>query len=392
MVKIFFGIVCSLIIGIGVGIGYQKLRVTPPQELVSPLSTYLSHTQKRVVGFLPYWLLDKATDDYSKYLTELSYFSLTLNGDGSIQTKVNALEEEPGWTTLKKASVRNRLLQAHADGLVTSLVLFSSDNDAIGELISSPSANARTLISNITGIMDDYQFGDVNLDIESMSIASESARENFIIFLREFKNGLAKSKIGSLTIDITVASLLQRHLIDAKEAAKIADRVVLMTYDYHYPGSIITGPIAPLYGYPEFRPNDVATSIKIALQYIPKDKLIMGIPLYGYEWETIASNSGAPVIPGTGQTVSDRRAEQTIADCPNCIHAVDPVSLEPYIIASEGAYFNQMYYTDEASIQKRLELTKEMGLPGVALWALGYEGNTTLRPLTDYKRFNLLGN
>jgi spore germination protein len=189
-----------------------------------------------------------------------------------------------------------------------------------------------------------------------------------------------------------VASLLQPHLINAKEAAKIADRVVLMTYDYHYPGSIITGPIAPVYGYPESRPNDVATSIKIALQYIPKDKLIMGIPLYGYEWETIASSSGAPVIPGTGQTVSDRRAEQTIADCPNCIHTVDPVSLEPYIIASEGAYFNQMYYTDEASIQKRLELTKETGLTGVALWALGYEGNTTLRPLTDYKRFNLLGN
>ena len=37
--------------------------------------------QKIVVGFLPFWLIDKTQSDYSKYITTLSYFNLTIDSD-----------------------------------------------------------------------------------------------------------------------------------------------------------------------------------------------------------------------------------------------------------------------------------------------------------------------
>jgi spore germination protein YaaH len=47
--------------------------------------------------------------------------------------------------------------------------------------------------------------------------------------------------------------------------------------------------------------------------------------------------------------------------------------------------YSQIYYEDETSLKEKLALAGKYHLGGVALWALGYEDNTMLRPLTNYK-------
>lgn len=393
----FFSLLLFVLLLFFLGLGgltayfFVQYRGSVSELLISPLSSRFELPTKAVIGFLPYWLLAKASPSYATTITDLAYFSLTVNGDGTIQTHVNTREEEPGWTTIKKESVKERFLQAKKEGLTTSLVLFSSTDRDIRDLISNPSSSAATLLTQITPIMQEYQFTDLNLDLESVTTASESARAQYTEFVRLVKEGLSCQKLGTLTIEITVSSLFNSHISDAKEIARIADRVVIMTYDYHYPGSILSGPIAPLNGYPDERPNDVTTSVAKALEVIPKEKLILGIPLYGYEWETISSIPGSPVIPGTGQTASDRRVEELLASCTNCTQGYDEASQERYIVYPEGTVFNQIYYTDQTSMKRRLQFSDAHDLGGVALWALGYEGSDTMTPLTQYKRFRLFG-
>ena len=47
-------------------------------------------------------------------------------------------------------------------------------------------------------------------------------------------------------------------------------------------------------------------------------KIILGIPAYGYEWETLSDVPRSGIIPATAVTASSRRVEQLLKDCQNC--------------------------------------------------------------------------
>src|ERR1700690_2416010 len=113
MKKTVFFWVCSLFLGMSLGVLYLQLLPQLPSQLVSPLAEVSGKRPAKILGFLPYWLLDKASPSYTNSLTTLAYFSLPIAKDGSIQKMANPQEEEPGWTTLKKQAVADRMSQAH---------------------------------------------------------------------------------------------------------------------------------------------------------------------------------------------------------------------------------------------------------------------------------------
>ena len=53
-------------------------------------------------GFAPYWLLNKASEDYSKSINNYVYFALELSPNGSIKKLTSPTQEEPGWTTFQR--------------------------------------------------------------------------------------------------------------------------------------------------------------------------------------------------------------------------------------------------------------------------------------------------
>ena len=365
---------------LGIGSGAIYSNSVPSDVTIFPISLDQKQENRKqeVIGFLPYWLLNFARDSYKGSLTNLSYFSLTIDEDGTIQKKVNLQEEEPGWTTLKKETVKERFRKAKQDGLSTSLTVFASTESHIDTLLSDPVHHAQNLVNDITPIMKEFSFTDLNLDIESVVEASASSQQQFTDFARTLKNGLTANNLGTLTVDMTVMSLFQTQRMNPRDIADISDRVILMTYDYHYAGSHLAGPVSPLEGADTERFNDVTVSIRKALEFIPKEKLLLGIPLYGYEWEVLGSEPGSPVIPRTGKTASDRRVEELLYDCEECITGRDKSGDEPYVIFPDDSFFHQIYYTDEISLEKKHQLAKELGIAGVAYWAMGYEGKKTL--------------
>lgn len=380
-----------IILGILLGIGttFTLLHYNPSLfNLLSNTSATLNESirVKQKIGFLPYWLLGKAQNNYSGYITTLTYFGLTINPDGTIMKLVNEQEEEPGWTNLRSGAVNEFLNKAKNEKIKLSLLVFNANEESIAQLLENPERHGRNLVTDVKPIMNKYGFTDLNIDIESFQETSEEARTNFSLFIKTIRQEMKREELGSLTIDVSPTALIKPYLINVKEIEPYVDTVVFMTYDYHYQGSEVTGPVSPLSGGGIISEFDNEQAIDEAIKIIPSDKIILGVPLYGYEWETIDDTPRSATIPGSGITASNARVEELLKDCSNCKIQLDKIAQESYLIYKDEATgtYHQIFYPDRNSMEQKLKFAQRNHLGGVALWALGYEGKTILEPLLDY--------
>jgi spore germination protein len=379
LVIAFLGLVLGLVIGI--------FLVFHTTLLPLQFRTTKAFGGREVIGFLPYWLIGKAQAHYSNVLTTLAYFSLSLGEDGSVRKLTNPQETEPGWYTLSSGKFTSFLSTAKADNVKLSLVVFCADHDTIGAILADPVSHADNLTADVIPVMQKYGFTDLNLDMEYGGEASPAARLAYMQFIARIKERLIDQSKYTLTVEISPSDLIRPGLTDLKRIGEIADHVILMTYDYHYAGSSVTGAVAPLGGAGVSAEYDTETAVQNALAVIPAKKVILGIPLYGYEWETIAIASHSAVIPGTGLTASNRRIEDLLHSCASCSAHFDTDAQEAYLVYrdSQTGTYHQITFPDKQAVAAKVSYATQEKLGGIGLWALGYEGSTELSPLTDYK-------
>lgn len=339
--------------------------------------------QKVVLGFLPFWLIDKAAADYSPYITELSYFNITIDSDGTIQKFTKPTESDPGWHALSSGKVDDYLAAAKAKGINLSLTVFSGDDKKIDSFLEDPEGSAANLVNEISLIMNQYGFTDLNLDVEKPADASPEARLKFTNFVAAVRKNLDKNI--TLTVDISpIAFVKDTNLADPGALSQIADYIVLMGYDYHNQGSYVTGPVAPESGAGIVSEFDIESAVTMARTMIPAQKLILGIPLYGYSWETIGQVPRSATIPASALTMSARSVADFLSSCTNCTTTYDQTDQESHTIYQDATSeaFHQIFYPDKVSTQVKVDFVKSQGLGGIALWALGYEDNVILQPLS----------
>lgn len=382
--KYLIGVVTSLILGVVAA--FIFLRIFPTMFLPdSPVLQTLGVRKPIILGFVPYWLLGKANENSLSQLNRITYFGLVPNNDGTLVEESKPNETEPGWLKLKNGDYSN-LVKTLPTTFDQSLLIHQSNEASISALLQNPTEHAANLVNAVEPIMKEYNFTDLNLDIESFREASPEAQTNFTAFVKEVKKQMDEKKLGTLTVELTVASLNKDHLMRPAEIGAIADHVVLMAYDFRYTGSYLSGAVAPIGGTGEKIEYDVAESIKLARQVIPSEKIILGIPLYGYEWETLSYDPESPVVPGTGKTATSTRVTELLKTCTDCTKGRDELTGSPYLILppNEESAIQQIYYEDQDSLQKKFDLAKEYHLGGVAFWAMGYESEELLKPLKKY--------
>ncbi|MCL5003678.1 MAG: glycosyl hydrolase family 18 protein [Patescibacteria group bacterium] len=390
-VKYAFLFILCLALGAALGFFYQKLYIqlnrTP--SIISPLVSFLNDFQSKreVLGFWPYWAKLQDNQDYSTVLSTLIYFGLKFDADGNLIKFAKPGQFDPGWYKLTDQKTQTFLSSLKEKGVNLSLAVFNGDNGSIDNLIQNPAGKAQQLLKNLEPIMNKYGFSDLNLDVESTKEASDEARLNFAVFVGSLKTGLSERK-QSLTIEASASDLVKHNLIDLKQIAPIADKIVIMAYDYHFPGSKVVGPVSPLNGGGGIYEYDVNQAVTLALNLVPPQKLILGIPLYGYGWETISDSNHAAVIPGSALTVSNATAEKILNDCSNCRFVFDETAQEEFLVYpdQETGSVHEIFFPDEKSAQAKISLSIDKNLSGIALWALGYEGGSILKPVGAYLR------
>jgi spore germination protein YaaH len=167
-----------------------------------------------------------------------------------------------------------------------------------------------------------------------------------------------------------------RGAYDLKALAQSVDLICLMTYDQHTRWTA-PGPVA---GWQWTMDN-----LNYALQFVPPQKLSLGIPLYGYHWY-----AGNPVV-------KDENKPNITADYisgPNAtLLAQEYKSTPQWDAVDHTAWFyiyrDQMrewvFYTDARTFEDRYKLAQERGLEGFCSWVLGEEDPSIWNQLPDRK-------
>lgn len=335
--------------------------------------------QTETIGFLPYWLVATAQSDYSSYLSNISYFGLAVDGDGTIYQK-----SEPGYQKLTDATLNQKLTLARQKGLTTSLVLYAADTTAIDEIITHPDLAAKNLLAAVLPIMQQYHYTDLNIDLETLRVATPAEQQAFTQFLTLVSQNIKTNDGYTLTICLPVPAFSYDTIISPQQIQPLVDRVVVMTYDYYYRGSAITGPTAPY--------DEVKSALNSALATFRSSQIILGLPLYSYTWETLKNIPGSPIIPGSGQTLTAIQSQELLANCSNCQSTANPQTLETAVVYPDEASgsFHQTSIPSDTNFAAKIDLVKTYNLAGVAFWALGYEPINYLSPFSSLKSYSWL--
>lgn len=389
--KKYLKVFLAFLLGTGIGLLLFFVFTIAPIPVSSPLLSSIGIHKPRIVGFLPYFLLFRATSDYNPYINTLTYFGLTIAADGHIQKLATPTQEEPGWHNLQTQKVQEKLINAKNHGVVLSLAVVQQDEATIAAILTEPKTHADNLLQDIIPLMKNYGFTDLNIDIEGFKKVDASTQQQFTTFMQNLKQGLEKQHDTTLTIDIAPIALINSTVINPLQVGQVADYMLVMGYDLHTVLSPNTGPVAPLGGAGIESELDVKKAIHIAIEEIEPQKIILGVPLYGYEWDSLSSTPGAATIPNTGQTASNKRITDTFTtSCTTCITKEDTLAQESIYISQEkqgDRYFHQAFVPDKKFLTRRIDFAKQNHLAGVGLWALGYESSTMLEPLSLYKTF-----
>lgn len=156
------------------------------------------------------------------------------------------------------------------------------------------------------------------------------------------------------TSDEQAGLLYEGH--DYKALGQAADAVLLMTYEWGY----TYGPpmaVAPI--------SNVRQVVEYALTRIPQEKILLGIPNYGYDWPL-------PYVEGQtrAQSISNVEAVQ-LAFANGATISFDESAQAPYFTyRSPNGTDHEVWFEDVRSILAKCNLIAEYGLCGAGYWNL----------------------
>jgi spore germination protein YaaH len=274
-------------------------------------------------------------------LSGVALFQTHLDSDGDLIHYPN-VSQIPTWVWESQLTIMP---------MVTNHIGDRWDRDLVRQVISDPDRR-RYHIQQIVNYAVDGGFPGIELDYENLSA---SQRDQFSSFVRELAAAL-HNRGKQLTVAVH-AKLQEPGEWDAAQAqdwaiiGAEADRVVVMTYDYD-PSR--PGPISPL--------QWTRSVLQFATSRIPPSKIIQGIPLYGYDW-------------AGGRTGVDRTYAQTLELAR--VHGVqprrDPVDRHLVLEYTDRGSRHEIWLADAETVAGLVEIGREIGVAGYALWRVGGE-------------------
>lgn len=346
-------------------VGLLGLYLFREQHMLSPLGQKiwgLDSPKKHyeVVGFLPTWMTAKAKLDV-QVLDQLIFLGVGVSDQGHLDWDSQAKK-------IHSPEFKAMQTQMKHKGKKTILGIKLFEDTKIAKLMANPAAQDR-LIQELEQVVAQEEFDGVNVDFEYMANPTGVLEEEFIAFLTK----LNAAELGELSLDVFCNTILKGNWTNLAQAAEILDYIVIMAYDFHRPGVDYAGPVAPI------RATGAERSILETLQAaheigLPKEKIIVAYPLYGYEWQTADCTYAAPVKKGWSAMASyGRMKEELVAE--GLEPEWDSLALSPWLCREKEGQAYQVYFENLQSLSLKIKLVVESQMGGVGFWALGYEGD-----------------
>jgi cellulose synthase/poly-beta-1,6-N-acetylglucosamine synthase-like glycosyltransferase/peptidoglycan/xylan/chitin deacetylase (PgdA/CDA1 family)/spore germination protein YaaH len=289
------------------------------------------------VGFYAPWD-ESSTASLQRHIGDLDWLApvwVTVTGPSH---EFNVIPDRNGRAVLNTATHRPLILpvvQNFANGQV--------DPAGIQALLASPQLRRHFLDQLEPFLIANHASGAV-FDFEELD---RLGQQNYLQLLREARQRFAKH--GWLaTVAVPVGEPW-----DLRRFAAVSDKLFLMAYDEHSND----GPAGPIASQQWW-----ASSVAAAVRQIPRDKVVVTIGNYAYDWH---DGTGDP------ENVEEAWVDSGDSDAKPIFDRVAGNSTFAY--EDENGHPHTVWLLDAASAFNELTLLDHAGIRDVALWRLGAE-------------------
>ena len=285
------------------------------------------------------------------YLTYLSIFSHSITAEGGL----NSIDDKELINTAKNFRTAPIMV-------VTNTEQGSGFSSELASTVLNDLSVRSTLINNIVSTALAKGYNGVDIDFEYIFPRD---RESYNSFLSELsdklgENGLTLSTAIAPKLSATqVGTLYEAH--DYYFHGTVVDYLIIMTYEWGY----LYGPPMAVAPY-----SEVKKVLSYAVTEIPSEKILMGMPNYGYDWTL-------PYVKGrTAKILSINEALRRAADVGAEID-YNLGSEAPFYEYSTNGVRHIVWFENARSTAARLQLVKDFNLGGVSYWTVNqfYEQN-----------------
>lgn len=238
--------------------------------------------------------------------------------------------------------------------LISTLTDKGTFSNMLAKVLLEDNTLQQILIDNIIAVMKEKGYMALDIDFEFLPVEN---RDSYVAFVANLTKQLNDNGFLSLVALAPKTSVNQPGLLyeahDYRGLGEAANLALLMTYEWGY----TYGPpmaVAPI--------DKVEEVVRFGVSQINPQKILMGIPLYGYNW-TLPYAKGNP----GAKSLSPQQALE-IASKNNAVIEYDAIAQAPYFYYTENNAQHVVWFEDADSIRAKFALIEKYNLAGTSYW------------------------
>lgn len=301
-----------------------------------------------IAGTLTYYVVQSPErdrtliNDFAPYASSIAMFDYHFAANGDIVNDLNDLVAiETTW--------RNRVTPLVT---ITNLTSEGFSSDLVKQVLNNPTSRTN-LVNNIYYLVARKGYGGVNIDFERVR---EEERDLYTGFLRQLRD---RFKPAGYVLTVAVPAKTSEDIpwlkgYDFGGIGSVVNFMFIMAYDWHHAGSE-PGPVAPI--------TEVRKTIEFAINQVPRRKIILGVPLYGYDW--IVPHKPGDIAPAISNENSIKKA----------MRYQSPIQYSeeyqsPFFRYRDQQGQHEVWFEDVRSMSAKMMLVRQYGLQSIGAWQL----------------------
>ncbi|MGH9011051.1 MAG: glycosyl hydrolase family 18 protein [Acidimicrobiia bacterium] len=303
----------------------------------------------RVEAAIPYWDQPRAVASFRSHvgaIDSITLFWYFLRSDGEVER-------------YRYAEIDRDLLRYAREHNVTTYALIANlpgapepegewDWRRVQRAIGNPESRHRH-VSEIVALVEDLGVDGVNIDYEGLQEHQTDEFTAFIELLAAELHGLGKRL--AISVFVQEPDDDDNHGQDLLALGKAADELVVMAYDEHYDESR-PGPVASI--------GWVAEGLRSTAELgVPDDRVVLGVPLYGYLWPERGRRARSLVHDEVAALLRQEGASASF----------DEEADSPHARVDAGT----VWFEDARSAEAKIRLARDSGVRRLYFWRLGGE-------------------
>lgn len=318
-----------------------------------------------ISAWLPSWDYEKGMKSIRQYPTlfsEISPFWYYLNTDGTVGVSTGGENAE-------------FVKEMHGLGIKVIPSITNSFKDERASFVMGDETKRKAFVEKMVGIVNKQNYDGLDIDFEGLKLPN---KQNFISLLSLLATELHKhNKFLTVAVQAKTSDPGPWETVQAqdwKAIAAVVDRFRIMAYDEHYSGSVTPGAIAS-------KPW-LEAIMNFAKTQVPEEKLIVGMPMYGYNWGSVEK---------TYAVTFDDVNYLLKKFAPNI--QWDELNKVPFFTydkpgtaADAPVDKRTVYFENQDSIEAKWNVVKQYPFSGLVFWRLGGEDTTIWQFLAEEKK------